>query len=192
LLLLVLCSAGCTGVRRTPDGGGGTAAPVVVYRAAIERGEDRQRFRLWLYLAGSEGLHAEVVSPVGRTELIVDGNPSRLSVAFVRERLAFSGPPTADALERVVGVAVAFPDLLEALLEGHRPEGCSVEREGPRGSAPGRFALRCGETGLTLERKRSGALRGDPSRLASGLPPAGFDERELEALETVWFDEDEP
>lgn len=161
-----------------------------MYRGRIVDGDGgSRRFRLLLFAAAPDRLHAEVVSPLGATELVLDGNDSALSVALPRERLAFVGAPVPETMRRLVGVRVSVAALVGSLLEGRDAgEGVSVSRRGSVGSLPRRFAVAGGERALELALKRRSPLRARAAELGRGSAPAGFETRPLEELDWEWFE----
>ncbi|ANM28787.1 hypothetical protein ABI59_02915 [Acidobacteria bacterium Mor1] len=160
-----------------------------VYKARVTREDGRsRRFRLLLYAEAPDRLHAEAVAPVGGTQLIVDGNASRLSIALVRDKLAFAGEPTGSDLERIVGSPVSPAELVRALLEGAPPSdaGITVERTG-EGGLPTTFSIRSGGHRLELELRRTDRTTPKGGLLASGEPPDGFETYPLSDLVWDWF-----
>ncbi len=193
-LWLLPLGVGCPdrgSLRRPQDPGLERAEPVEigVYKARVTREDGRsRRFRLLLYAESPDRLHAEAVAPVGGTQLIVDGNASRLSIALVRDKLAFAGQPTGADLERIVGSPVSPRELVQALLEGDPPsgQGIAVERTGPPGLPEG-FTIRSGGHRLELELRRTERTTPHVGMLASGAPPDGFEIYPLSDLVWDWF-----
>jgi hypothetical protein len=179
----VLAAAGCAPRRPVvldPD-----APAIGVYRARLEQaGERPRRFRLLLWAARPDRLHAEILSPLGTTELILDAGAGRLAVTVVDEAVAYEGPVTADALERTVGIRVESAALVAALLDGEPPGGdVTVER---RGGAPGRLPARArfvtATDRLILDLERRVSPSSAASELGTGEPPPRVERQPLERL----------
>ena len=211
-LLLLGLASGCPDKRpvRPPTGDlpTGERVEIGVYKARVTREDGRsRRFRLLLYAELPDRLHAEAVAPVGGTQLIVDGNAERLSIALVRDKLSFAGPPTGEDLRRIVGASLRPEQLVSALLRGcpHPPapnppatdasatpstscaqEGYSYRREGAPG-LPERFELRSGGHRLELELRRVQRSKPTGSALGSGDPPPGFERYPISDLNWDWF-----
>jgi hypothetical protein len=181
--LLVLAAVGCA--PRRPIVLDPQAPAIGVYRARLERtGERPRRFRLLLWAARPDRLHAEILSPLGTTELILDAGAGRLAVTVVDEAVAYEGPASADALERTVGIGVEGTALVAALLDGAPPGGgVTVDR---RGGAPGRLPARASFVTATerlfLDLERRVAPSSAASELGTGEPPPGVDRQPLERL----------
>lgn len=180
---LLVLSASCH-ERRSPTEG----RPAVVgsYKAVL-RGDDGRdlRFRVLLWAEMPDRVHAEAVSPTGGTEVIVDGGGGTLSVAVVRDRTAYVGPATPDALRRVLGVPVSLAGLVRAILEGQGLEGEGIVMTREPESAPGlprSFEIREARRAFRIDGRR--LLR--DARLApsagTGSPPSGIETRPLDSL----------
>ena len=183
-LLCCLCFGfGCA---RVPSGRDSTVqvpseGGVALYRARIEGAESSKRFRLRLWLAPPDRLHAEVLSPVGQTVLILDGGGGKLSVLDVSEKIAYTGglQDSRDALQSWLGTDWTTEEMVTAILgTGSSVDRWSVEREGRDGRFP-RF-LRIAGRGVTLslELKR---WRTAPSEVDLGEAeiPQGYEVRPL-------------
>ena len=146
-----------------------------------------------VYAALPDRLHAEVLSPLGGTELIIDGGAGRLALSVVSERVAFVGRSDSEVLERIVGTPISLEELVRALLTGeHGGGGYRVQRwaaESP--GLPERFEIGSEGRHLRLELKRLGNMRETPSRLATGEPVEGFERRSLDDFDWDWFGEGE-
>ncbi|HKQ59695.1 MAG TPA: hypothetical protein VJS92_00340 [Candidatus Polarisedimenticolaceae bacterium] len=142
-----------------------------------------RRFRLLLFAAPPDRLHAEVLSPVGTTALVVDGGGGQLAVTVPGERTAYVGPERPEALERLLGLPLTLQGAVTALLEGPPSSSTAVQREGgPRGTLPERLELRgsAGRLALRLQQRR--AIPADrAAELGTGRPPAGVERLPLEA-----------
>jgi outer membrane biogenesis lipoprotein LolB len=187
-LVLSLLMAACAGGRRhvpdtEPDG-----ATMGVYRARVEDAEGQsRRFRLLLYATLPDRIHAEILSPVGTTEVIIDGGGGRVAVTVPRDRVVYVGPGDPEALEKVLGVRLSLADLVRGLL-GHEVDssGYEVDRE-PRGEVGLPEVLRIEGSGhrLTLRLKSRQPLRVSTATLGNGEPPAGMELRPLETLDSI-------
>ncbi|MCP3979907.1 MAG: hypothetical protein GY716_11420 [bacterium] len=168
----------------TPESG---AAFVGVYRARLSDAGRTRRFRLMLFAELPDRLHAEVLSPVGTTELIVDAGGGSMSVFPVRERTAYVGAGGPEVLDALLGLRVEVGELVRMLLLGEVPATFpSIRREGGVGGVlPDRLELVSGERRLLLEIKRRRPLPADDSGLGTGRPPAGVERVPLESLDAA-------
>jgi hypothetical protein len=190
--LLLLASA-CAGGRRhepvtEPDG-----AMMGVYRTRLEDslGQSR-RFRLLLYATLPDRIHGEILSPVGSTEVIVDGGAGRVAVTLPRKRVAYAGEADAAALEKVLGVRLSLEDLVGTLLGQDIPtDGYEVTRE-PVGQPGLPEVLQIEGAGgrLLLRRKSLQPLRVSTATLGNGEPPPGMELRPLTSLDSIELPED--
>jgi len=176
-------------------GGRGAAAPathpdapsVGVYQGRFVDAEDRgRRFKLLLFAALPDRIHAEVVSPLGRTEMILDGGGGRVAITMVPEGVSFVGESGPRSLERVLGVPLGLEALVRGLLTGETiGQGYSVVRSGSAaGGLPQRLEVRSGSAGLELRLKKVRPMTGGGPALGSGEPPADTELRSLEELES--------
>jgi len=187
LALAACLLASCAPRRRAPPGAA-PGAEMALYRAALHAEEgERRRFRLLLWAEAPDRFHAEALTPVGGTAVILDGGGGRMSVVVPGERAAWAGAADADVLERVIGVRVGLEDLVGLLpgRGGSPPEGYEVERAPPGPGLPRTFALRGGGGSLALERRRLEPLRVSTDALGTGSVPPGLDVRPLEELGQV-------
>jgi hypothetical protein len=164
-----------------------------VYRAKLEKpsGEAR-RFRLLLYATLPDRLHAEVLSPVGTTELIVDGGSGRVAVTIPRERVSYTGSGDAVGLDKILGVHLSLEDLVRGLLgQPIDDAGYRVARE-PEGQIGLPNTLEIDGSGhrFSLRLKKMQPLRVSTSGLGNGEPPPGMEVLPLESLETVELPDD--
>lgn len=183
-LAVVPLLSGCPR-RRPPQTVPAGDGDVALYRASSVDADGRaRRFRLWLWAERPDRLHAEVLTPVGGTALVVDAGGGRLSVADVAERAAFVGAADGDGLARLLGVEVTVTSLVGALLDGREPGGGVLLERAPAGAGvlPERLALRHDGRSLELELRRRVALAPDADVPGSGEPPAGFELAPLEGL----------
>ena len=184
LLLLGGCAPGRKPTHDLSDG-----PHAAVYRARFEPapGERARKFRLLVYAAEPDRLHGEILSAVGTTELILDAGAGRVSVFFVRDRIAFVGPADAELLDALLGVPVRVEDFVQALL-GNRPEDSPLASRAWTIASPGQpypdtIRLEDGERSFELRLKRIRTIRADPATLGTGRPPPGAEQRPLEDLD---------
>lgn len=184
LLLLAGCGSG-----RIPNRDLAQGPYAAVYRARFESapGERARKFRLLVYAAEPDRLHGEILSAVGTTELILDAGGGRVSVFFVRDRIAFVGPADADLLDTLLGIPLRVEDFVQALL-GKRPEDSQLASGAwtlvpPGQTYPDTVRLEDGERNFELRLKRIRPIRADPATLGTGRPPRGAEQRPLEDLD---------
>jgi len=159
---------------------------VGLYKGRIEQAGGRVRkFRLLLYAASPDRLHGEVLSPLGRTHLVLDAGEGRLAVTFARDGESFVGQADPEILARILGVPLELEALVGAVLTGaHGPSEVRVARTG--GELPGlpeTLELTGERATLFLELRRLRPLGADPSTLGTGQPPEGTRVRPIEELE---------
>jgi hypothetical protein len=182
-MLLPAAAAGCTG--RRAETIPGTEPSVGLYRGTIEpAGGEARGFRLLLWAALPDRFHGEIVSPVGTTEMVIDGGGGRLAVTVNDERVSYVGAADPAALERILGVPLGLPELVSGLLTGELDdEAWSLSRESRAdGELPASIEFRSSQAKLTLELKRIRPLGKDPRGLGRGVPPDGTEKRPLEEL----------
>ena len=180
-----LLALACTGVRQdvhaVPD-----EPTAALYRARFEPGRDEKirRFRLLVYASEPDRLHAEVLSSLGTTELVLDAGPAGVSVLFVRDRVAYVGAADERALNALLGVALSPEDLVGVLRGGQPRSSDLVWSVVPgRSGYPRSVRLSDGERRLFLELKRLRPMRADLQTLGTGRPPEGVELRSLEQLD---------
>jgi len=164
-----------------------------VYRARLEDPQGRsRRFRLMLYAILPDRIHGEILSPVGTTEVIIDGGGGRVAVTLPRKRVAYTGDGDAAALEKVLGVRLSLEQLVRGLL-GHESAspGYEVARE-PAGETglPDELRIDGGGHRLILRLKSTQPLRVSTETLGNGEPPPKMDVRPLAALESIDLPDD--
>jgi hypothetical protein len=164
-----------------------------VYRARLEDSQGHsRRFRLMLYATLPDRIHGEILSPVGTTEVIVDGGAGRVAVTLPRKRTAYTGAGDADALEKVLGVRLSLRQLVHELL-GHEASSTDYEvvRE-PAGQTGLPRELRIDASGhrLSLRLKSKQPLRVSTESLGNGEPPPEMNVRPLTALDSIDLPED--
>jgi len=185
--VLVLCTlTGCAGHRASHRPTPTVEGQVGVYKARLERVEGRTvRFRLILFAELPDRLHGEVVSPVGSTLLVVDAGEGRISVARMRDRLAYVGQASPDVIEGLLGVRLSLADFVSTLLTGE-PEarGYRVVRTAPPGAAlPDQLEIIAAPNSLSLQLKRRRRLESGTNQLGRGRPPDGMKVRDLAELD---------
>jgi hypothetical protein len=166
-----------------------------VYRARLEdpQGESR-RFRLLLYATLPDRIHGEILSPVGTTEVIVDGGGGQVAVTLPRKRVSYTGSGDPEALEKILGVRLSLEELVRGLL-GHEisDTGYAVKRE-PAGSLglPDELTIEGSGHRLSLRLKSTQPLRVSTETLGNGQPPPQMERLPLTTLEPIELpDEDE-
>ncbi len=186
--LAAACLFSCGGRRPAvsvrPDG------PVTgLYKVHLFRsGEKARSFRLLLFARLPDRIHAEVLTPVGSTAMILDGGGGKLAVTLVRERRAFVGHSSPAIMERVFGLRLSVEELVRGLLTGDLPEtGYAVVREAtvPAG-LPDRVEIASPSSRMILELKRLRPLGAAVESLGTGAPPPGL---EIVALDELYLDE---
>ncbi len=144
-----------------------------------------RRFRVLLFAALPDRIHAEVLSALGSPQAILDGGDGRLAVTFVADRESFVGEAEAGVLSRLLGVELDLGGLARALLLGDDAGApCRIRRSGSTTPGlPDRIAFESDSSlfELTLERRRR--LETDQAALGTGVPPSGTHLRPLEELD---------
>jgi len=156
------------------------------YRGRIEThdGESRQ-FRLLLFAALPDRLHAEVLSALGTTQLILDGGRGKLAITLVADGISFVGPARPEALARILGVRLSLEDLVRGLLTGEvENDEITLFRTGDRDPGlPQTLEIRSGSSSLGLRLKRLRPARAPAPDLGSGRPPPNTEVRPIEELQ---------
>jgi hypothetical protein len=179
---------GCVacGPSRTHRLNSGTDGAVVgVYRGRLAvHGEASRRFRLMLFAEKPDRLHAEILGPLGSPQLVVDGGGGRLSIAVVRDRIAYVGESRPDLVERALGVSLQLGQLVRAILDGELddPDFTLARSEDPPGSLPTLLELESSTVTLRMELRQSRILESSAASLGTGSPPPGMEQRPLEEL----------
>jgi hypothetical protein len=160
---------------------------VGAYRAQLEDEEGgTERFRLLLFAAPPDRLHGEVLAPTGGTVLIFDGGDGRIAVTFVRDRVSYVGPASAEALEKLVGVPLTLEEMVRGLLSGPTgDEPYIVNREAERPGLPQSLEIRSRGRTLALRLKRMRPLTTSADSLGTGVPPEGMEAYPLDQLEPL-------
>jgi hypothetical protein len=185
---VVLC--GCASHPVVPEIRPGGAV-VGHYRGRVETdsGETR-KFRVVLFAELPDRIHAEVIGPLGSTQLILDGGDGVLAVTAVRRGIAWVGPSRPEALAAIVGVPLPLEQLVRALLIGEIDcDDCRVLRsDEPPGTLPEQLEVRLAGNLLSLELKRLRALERGAEALGRGRPPDGVTVHPLGEIDLI--DED--
>lgn len=180
----MLLACGCARLHRPrPEAG----APVALYRGRILEADGRTRtFRLLLYAALPDRIHAEVLSPMGTSHLILDAGAGRVALTFPQEKVAYVGTAGPDVLERVVGLrGLSLEPFARFVLTGEAdpPPGISVRRAPPRGEGlPRRLEIATADRRLVFERRERPASGPLGAELGTGSPPPGVEVRPIEEL----------
>ena len=160
-----------------------------VYRARLEDAQGKsRRFRLMLYATLPDRIHGEILSPVGTTEVIIDGGGGRVAVTLPRKRVAYTGDGDAAGLERVLGVHLSLEQLVRGLL-GHEVSDTDYEvvrKPVGRTGLPDELHI-AGPRGhrLSLRLKSRQPLRVSTETLGNGEPPPGVEQRPLASFDPV-------
>ena len=163
----------------------GTGPIIGAYRARLVDAEGRTHtLRLLLWAHEPDRLHAEVLGPVGGVRLTFDAGPGAASVVDHQAAVAYAGDPSPDDVRRIVGVPLAVPALVQALLSGASPEGLRVDRTGALG-LPERFSVEGAEGALRLELQRLTRGSASEAALGTGSPPRGMTLRPLSELPSL-------
>lgn len=179
-----LLLAGCH-ARREPVRAGEIVARVGTYRGAVEMSDGRtRRFRLLLWAALPDRIHAELLPPVGGPRWIVDGGGGRLAVAVPGDRTTYTGEGSGDAVEALTGVAVPLEQLVRWLLMGAdpAPETMQVIRRPEKAEGlPEIFEIRSNGRLFRIERRGMKTAR-LADGTGTGSAPPGFAARPIEEL----------
>lgn len=176
----MLLAPACAGVRRE-----GPESDVALYRARVRLGDgDGRAFRLLLFAALPDRLHAEALGPTGAPHLVVDGGGGRLAVAFPGEGVAFEGEAAPEAMARVLGIPVTLPDLVGFLKEGRDPgvPGLTLRRSPAGSGLPREAELASGPATLGLARRQWRPSAPHPETLGTGRAAPGLEVRPLAEL----------
>jgi len=146
--------------------------------------EEPRRFRVLLYAAVPDRLHAEVLPPLGGPKLILDGGGGQLAVTLPGREESWAGPASGEELGRVLGFPLTLRDLVAAVIEGTPLAGdVGMTRLPPAGGElPRVFELRFEGRRLRLDLERRRTTRGSAATMGTGAPPPGTDVRPLHEL----------
>jgi hypothetical protein len=105
-------------------------------------------------------------------------------VTIPRERTAWAGPVSPEAIEQILGIRIGLHDLVGSLVLGNRTvPGVAVRRDPAAGAGlPRLFVIEAADRRLTLERRGRKKARRASSTLGTGSPPPGVQVRTLEEL----------
>lgn len=180
LLALVASSVSCQ--RRAPRSVAESLLDVGYYKARLQEGDSGERkFRLLLFAAAPDRIHAEILSPLGNPQLIVDGGAGRMAVTFVRDGVSFVGDASPAVFGHLLGLELDLEQWVDALRGGLEHPTVSVLREGG-GTLPDRLELRRAGQRLTLELRRRQPTPAGSEALGSAVPPPGTEVRPLTDL----------
>ncbi|HEX4825484.1 MAG TPA: hypothetical protein VFV19_14370 [Candidatus Polarisedimenticolaceae bacterium] len=183
--LALAAAVSCAGRHPAASMPPGTGPLVGLYRASIADPEGRVRkLKLLLWAQAPDRIHAELLGPVGGVRLTVDAGPGAAAVIDHESAIAYAGVPSPDDVRRLVGVPLAVPALVEALLSGTKPDGLRVERVGAPG-LPERFTVAGGGGTLTLELVHLTRGSDAAAALGTGAPPPAMTVRPLEEWEAA-------
>jgi len=146
--------------------------------------EEPRRFRVLLYAALPDRLHAEVLPPVGGPKLILDGGGGRLAVTLPGRDESWAGAATGEELGPILGFPLSLRELVVAVLEGASlGDDVGMTRLPPTGGElPQTFELRFEGRRLRLDLERRRTARGSAATMGTGAPPPGTDVRPLHEL----------
>jgi len=187
----LLAAAGllsCAGRAKLPlsDWQGGQV--MGLYRVVLQ-GDDieSRKFRLLLYAAEPDRLHAEALSAVGSTELVVDGGGGRISISIVRDGLAYVGEADPRTMEKILGVALSLRQLVRLLLTGETlGVSCEVQRSPESGDGlPALLKISAQGRSAEFRLKRLRPMSGRPELLGTGAAPERMKVLPLEELEAL-------
>lgn len=184
LVSVVSVVSGC-GARARPPADVAAIRLVALYRGRIElAGGPTRHFRMLLFAAAPDRIHAELLGPLGSPLLILDGGAGRLAATFVREKVAYVGRADRSTIGEILGVPIELADLVGAILDGEAADpGLTLVRSpDSAGTLPRALELRSAAAGLVLELKRRRPLAGAPAVLGRGEPPPGIPTRPIEEL----------
>lgn len=160
---------------------------VGVYRGRIVEADGKsRRFRLLLFVALPDRVHAEVLSPMGSTVMIVDGGAGDLAVTQARDGVSFVGEARPEVLERILGVRLSLGELVRGFLTGAEAMdciACSVTRSAEESDGlPQTLEFRSEDSSLSFELKKVRPLGRPTGELGTGRPPQGTEIRALDEL----------
>jgi hypothetical protein len=187
-LLVTICLLSCAGGVRLPAEDIRAGKVTAVYRVLLGGGDSEpQKFRLLLFASNPDRLHAEALSAVGSTELIVDGGGGRISIAVMRERVAYVGEAGPETMKQLLGVALSLEELVRILLTGeYDGEGFEMERIPERGGGLPQFLeIRAEGRSARFKLKRLRPMPAKPELLGTGTPPGRMKTLPLDELDGI-------
>lgn len=182
LLILAVVALGCTPRMMRAGNGDGKYPQAALYKVRIASDLDGtvRKFRMWLFAAADGRMHAEIISAVGTTEVIVDTDSDRMSVQLLRRKVAYSGAVAHDTLRNIWGVDSSISEFVQLFGAGDIPDGWSrVDGEGGYPQELG-FDRRGRSVSLSLRKVQRLGVDGDD--LGIGVHPVGFERRPLSDL----------
>jgi len=188
LLLAAACLLSCAGSGKIPASDLRAGNVTGLYRVLLQAdGAESRKFRLLLFAAEPDRLHAEALSAVGSTELIVDGGGGRISISIVRERISYVGDADPEAMEKILGIALSLEQLVRALLTGEQSVGSfEMERNPKHGSGlPSWLKISSEGRSAEFKLKRLRPMRGRAELLGTGAAPERMKVLPLEELEAL-------
>jgi hypothetical protein len=184
VLALATLALACPGQRRPPDGGA-DGERFGVYRGRfVDPEHSPRKFKVLLFAALPDRLHAEVLPPVGGPALIIDGGSGRLAVTVNSREAAWVGEAREEVLEAILGFPVSLEGLVGALIQGSALSGPVELSRAPRTGAglPRSFELGFGGRELQLELQRTGKRGRGSYAIGTGTPPPGVEVHPLDDL----------
>ena len=178
-IALAVVGAGCVGRHRAPR-----SERVGLYRGTYAESDGRSRsFRVLLFASLPDRIRAEILGPVGRPRLILDGGGGKLAVTLPGEHAAWVGPAGEDELERILGFPVALGDLVTAVLRGEPWVGAVRMSRDPERSEglPRSFSMELDGRSLRLDLQSTRKRRGGGA-LGTGAPPPGIEVQPMDEL----------
>lgn len=162
-----------------------------LYRGSlVEDGDDPRHFRLLLFAALPDRLHAEVLPPFGPASVIIDGGDGKVSIYLRDEGAAFAGVPSEGAFRKAIGLSTTLEGLVRAVVLGAPAgEDVTIERDPKNGPGlPRTLTIRSGSRALRIEMVTLRKLRRGDGGVGTGTPPAGVEVRPIAELEEVDVD----
>jgi hypothetical protein len=184
VLVLAAVALACPGQRRPPDDGV-DGERFGVYRGRfIDPEASPRKFKVLLFAALPDRLHAEVLPPVGGPALIIDGGSGRLAVTIQSREAAWVGEAREGVLEAILGFPVSLEDLVSALIQGSALSGPVEFSRNPKTGAglPRSFELGFGGREFHLELQRTSKRGRGSYAIGTGTPPPGVDVQPLDDL----------
>ena len=177
-------SVACT-ARRQPAERAETGQPYGIYRATYGAPDEKPHsFRVLLYAALPDRLHAEVLPPVGGPRLVLDGGGGRLAVTLPGRDESWAGAASGEHVGRVLGFPLELHELVGAVLQGTSLGGDVAMTRVPAagGDLPRTFELRFEGRWLRLDLERRRRARGAAADMGTGTPPPGTEVHPLHEL----------
>lgn len=186
LIAIVMIGIGGGCARRAGRGlavADGPGTEVAVYRGTLTEPESGDHgFRVTLFVARPDRVHAEIAGPVGGPRLIVDGGGGRIALSFVADRVAYVGSDPRGGLRSVLGLDLGLEDLVGAVLDGVPPPAVRRFEHTPGGPGgwPRRIEMSGIDVDLVLDLRRTRSLPdGAAVELGTGAAAPGLEVRPL-------------